>query len=126
MELAALLNAASRIRAEHANVIKALKDAIRKKETELAELRTELAIAEGHAGRAVPPMRNQRTGGRRDWHAVLDQLPVEFAAPDISAVPGMGKVEQKEIFAAITRWIKAGRARRLSRGVYRKVTKAAI
>lgn len=125
MELTALLNAASRIRAQHANVIKTLKEAIRKKETELAELRTELAIAEGHAGRAVPPMRNQRTGGRRDWHAVLDQLPGEFAAADISAIAGMGKVGQKEIFAAITRWIKAGRARRLSRGVYRKVTKAA-
>jgi hypothetical protein len=126
MEIAALVNAANRIRAEHANVIKALKEAIRKKETELAELRTELAIAEGHTGRAVPPMRNQRTGGRRDWHAVLDQLPGEFGAPDISAVAGMGNVAHKEIFAAITRWIKAGRARRLSPGVYRKVTKAAI
>jgi hypothetical protein len=123
MESTELLDAAKRIHVEHANVIKMLKEAIRKKEVELAELRTELAIAEGHSERAVPPMRNQRHGGRRDWHAILDGLPTEFDTSDIRAIPGMGKLQQSEIFAGIARWIGAGRAHRLSRGVYRKSTK---
>ena len=60
-------------------------------------------------------------GGRIDWRIVLDQLPKQFKAADIHLVRGLKSKRPSEVFAAITRWIQTGLARRKARGLYEKV-----
>lgn len=65
-----------------------------------------------------PKGEHKPAAGRTDWSAILDKLPKAFVAGDVQAVrPGA----PTEIFAAITRWIKAGTVERAGRGKYRKV-----
>ena len=62
-----------------------------------------------------------RRGGRINWREVLKQLPKQFKASDVRTVRGLKGKRPSEIFAAITRWINAGSAKRRARGVYEKV-----
>jgi hypothetical protein len=66
------------------------------------------------AGRAI-------RGGRIDWRAVLEQLPKQFKAADVRMVRAIKDKRPSEVFAAITRWIEMGSARRKARGLYEKV-----
>jgi hypothetical protein len=59
-------------------------------------------------------------GGRINWRVVLQQLPRQFKASDVRSVRGLRGKRPSEIFAAITRWINAGSAKRKARGVYEK------
>lgn len=59
-------------------------------------------------------------GGRINWRVVLQQLPKQFKASDVRSVRGLRGKRPSEIFAAITRWINAGSAKRKARGVYEK------
>jgi len=52
---------------------------------------------------------------------VLSALPKQFKAADVRNVRGLKQKRPSEIFAAITRWIDAGAARRRARGVYERV-----
>ncbi len=61
------------------------------------------------------------SNGRINWRAVLQQLPKQFRASDVRRVRGLKSKRPSEIFAAITRWIDAGLAKRRSRGVYEKM-----
>jgi hypothetical protein len=104
-----------------------LRKEIRTTETELRRLKEEesrLSMLIG--GRASPPGRVASTrvasrGGRVNWRAVLDQLPKQFRAVDVHLVKGLRSKRPSEVFAAITRWIQTGSARRKARGLYERV-----
>ncbi len=100
-----------------------LRKEIRTRETELRRLKEEesrLSMLIG--GKASSAMRTISTrGGRIDWRIVLDQLPKQFKAADIHLVRGLESKRPSEVFAAITRWIQTGLARRKARGLYEKV-----
>ncbi|HXN87738.1 MAG TPA: hypothetical protein VN867_16810 [Candidatus Binataceae bacterium] len=102
---------------------------IRAKEIELRRLKEEEArlislIGQSSAspsrGRAAKTAGASRTP-RVNWREVLDQLPRKFQAADVRAVRGIKGKRPSEVFAAITRWIDLGAARRRSRGMYEKV-----
>jgi hypothetical protein len=59
-------------------------------------------------------------GGRVNWRTVLDQLPKQFKASHVRGVRGLKGKRPSEIFAAITRWIDSGLAKRKARGVNTK------
>ena len=69
------------------------------------------------AGAAAPSV----GGGRINWRTVLQQMPKQFKASDVRGVRGLKGKRPSEIFAAITRWIDAGMAKRKARGVYERV-----
>jgi hypothetical protein len=100
-----------------------LRKEIRTRETELRRLKEEesrLSMLIG--GKASLATRTISTrGGRIDWRIVLDQLPKQFKAADIHLVRGLESKRPSEVFAAITRWIQTGLARRKARGLYEKV-----
>jgi hypothetical protein len=100
-----------------------LRKEIRTRETELRRLKEEEArLSMLIGGRASSATRATSTrGGRIDWRVVLDQLPKQFKAADIRLVRGLEGKRPSEVFAAITRWIQMGSARRKARGVYEKV-----
>lgn len=95
---------------------------IRIKESELARLKEEesrLGLLVGAPVAAREAAAAPR-GGRINWRAVLEQLPKQFKASDIRAVRSLKNKRPSEIFAAITRWIDAGLAKRKARGLYEK------
>ncbi|MGC1676370.1 MAG: hypothetical protein WA740_02455 [Candidatus Binataceae bacterium] len=47
-------------------------------------------------------------------------MPKQFKAADVRGVRGLKGKRPSEIFAAITRWIDGGMAKRKSRGVYER------
>jgi len=59
-------------------------------------------------------------GGRINWRNVLAQLPKQFKASNVRQLRGLKDKRPSEIFAAITRWIDAGLAKRKTRGLYEK------
>ena len=105
-----------------------LRKEIRTKETELRRLKEEesrLSMLIGPqpsspSGRAASGRAATR-GGRVNWRAVLEQLPRQFKASDVRGVRGLRGKRPSEVFAAITRWIQMGSARRKTRGLYEKV-----
>jgi hypothetical protein len=105
-----------------------LRKEIRTKEIELRRLKQEesrLSMLIGRqasttSGRATSARAGAR-GGRVNWRAVLEQLPRQFKAADVHLVRGLKGKRPSEVFAAITRWIQMGSARRKARGVYEKV-----
>jgi len=102
-----------------------LRKEIRAKETELRRLREEESrlsmLISGAAGSSAPSAQMANRGGRINWLAVLEQLPRQFKAADVHRVRGLERKRPSEVFAAITRWIQMGSARRKARGLYAKV-----
>lgn len=105
---------------------------IRNKEMELRRLKEEesrLGLLVGaRQGAPAPAGRAPRRGGgggggRINWRTVLQQLPKQFKASDVRGVRGLKGKRPSEIFAAITRWINAGMAKRKARGIYEKTEK---
>jgi hypothetical protein len=99
-----------------------LRKDIRLKESILSKLKQEEArlgslIGRGGASKAV----SSGPSGRVNWRTVLSALPKQFKAADVREVRGLKAKRPSEIFAAITRWIDAGSARRKARGVYERV-----
>jgi hypothetical protein len=103
-----------------------LRKDIRAKQMELSRLKDEesrlsslvgrsgkMAAAGGRAG-------GVSGGGRINWRSVLAQLPKQFKASDVRNVRGLKQKRPSEIFAAITRWIDGGMAKRKARGLYEK------
>jgi hypothetical protein len=102
---------------------------IRVKEAELARLKTELSrlgslvgSSRGASRSAAPASSGRRAArsGRINWRTVLTQLPRQFKASDVREVRGLKQKRPSEIFAAITRWIDGGMAKRKSRGLYER------
>jgi hypothetical protein len=105
-----------------------LRKEIRTKETELRRLKEEESRLRMLIGRQVSSAFGRSAsahaaspGGRVNWLAVLDQLPRQFKAADVHMVKGLNGKRPSEVFAAITRWIQMGSARRKARGVYERV-----
>ena len=101
-----------------------LRKEIRTHETALNRLKDEESRLRTLVGRAAGGG-TQRTGGksrggRINWRTVLSQLPKQFKASHVRSVRGLKNKRPSEIFAAITRWIDAGMAKRKARGVYEK------
>jgi hypothetical protein len=102
-------------------LVKLRKD-IRSKESILNKLREEerrlgALIGRGGGSKAI----SSGPRGRVDWRTVLSALPKQFKASDVRNVRGLKGKRPSEIFAAITRWIDAGAAKRKARGVYERV-----
>ncbi len=71
--------------------------------------------------RAKMTARRGGRGGRINWKEILSQLPKQFKAADVRGVRGLKGKRPSEIFAAITRWIDGGMAKRKARGLYERV-----
>jgi len=98
-----------------------LRNEIKKKEGEVRRLRDEESRLSALTGRASAAPRSAGKGaGRINWKTVLSQLPRQFKASDIRKVRGLADKRPSEIFAAITRWIEGGMAKRKKRGLYEK------
>jgi hypothetical protein len=97
-----------------------LRKDIRSKESILSKLRHEEARLGSLIGRGTGAARAV-SSGRVNWRTVLASLPKQFKAADVRQVRGLKGKRPSEIFAAITRWIDAGTAKRKARGVYERV-----
>lgn len=99
-----------------------LRKTIRTKESELNRLKAEesrLGLLVGRASGGTDIGGGSR--GRINWRQVHIQLPKQFKASDVRNVRGLKQKRPSEIFAAITRWIDSGMAKRRARGVYEKI-----
>jgi hypothetical protein len=113
------------------SVLSKLRRDIRAMESELARLkRDEEALgriagrggASTQGGRAprAAGARGEGSRGRINWRNVLAQLTKQFKASNVHQVRGLNDKRSSEIFAAITRWVEAGLAKRKTRGLYQK------
>jgi hypothetical protein len=101
-----------------------LRKDIRAMEMKLGRLKQEEARLGHLIGRSSAGKERSSSGGMRgrvNWRSVLSSLPKQFKASDVRNVRGLKQKRPSEIFAAITRWIEAGSAKRRSRGVYERV-----
>jgi hypothetical protein len=129
--LGGVTSAFERVQRQARNLLNELRSQIQTKENELKRLREEEArLTNLLGGSSVAPApspaaRSASTGGgggggRVDWRAVLKQVPRQFKASDVRKVRGLKDKRPSEIFAAITRWIDAGLAKRKTRGLYER------
>jgi len=98
-----------------------LRKDIRSKESILSKLKQEEARLGSLIGRGAGAAAGTVSSGRVNWRTVLASLPKQFKAADVRQVRGLKGKRPSEIFAAITRWIEAGTAKRKARGVYERV-----
>jgi hypothetical protein len=125
-------SAIRQVRRQASSVLAKLHKDIRTKEIELARLKRDeesLGRLAGRGGAGSGGARAPRAagggasgggGGRINWRSVLAQLPKQFKASNVRQVRGLKDKRPSEIFAAITRWIDAGLAKRKTRGLYEK------
>ncbi|SRR5579885_364862 len=122
--LGGVTSAFARIQRQARSVLANLREQIRAKESELSRLKQEearLSSLLGGSREAAPAPEAGRVGkGRINWRNVLKQMPKQFTASDVRKVRGLKDKRPSEIFAAITRWIDAGLAKRKSRGIYER------
>jgi len=129
---ASTASAIRQFRRQAGSVLAKLRKDIRAKEIELAQLKRDEESLGRLAGRGVAGGVSARApraagggggggGGRINWRNVLGQLPKQFKASNVRQVRGLKDKRPSEIFAAITRWIEAGLAKRKTRGLYEKV-----
>ena len=124
-------SAIRQVRRQASSVLAKLRKDIRTKEIELARLKRDeesLGRLAGRGSVSGGATRGPRAaasasgggGGRINWRNVLAQLPKQFKASNVRQVRGLKDKRPSEIFAAITRWIDAGLAKRKTRGLYEK------
>jgi hypothetical protein len=118
------------LRRQAGSALAQLRREIRATEIEIAQLKrdeeslgrlTGRGNAGGGGARAPRAARGGGGGGGRiNWRNVLAQLPKQFKASNVRQVRGLKDKRPSEIFAAITRWIEAGLAKRKTRGLYER------
>ena len=129
--LGGVTSAFERIQRQARTVLGGLRGQIRAKENELLRLKHEEARLShllgggGRTGQAPRAAAAAAAGGgvgrgRINWREVLKQMPKQFKASDVRRVRGLKSKRPSEIFAAITRWIDAGLAKRKKRGIYER------
>jgi hypothetical protein len=128
--LGGVTSAFERIQRQARTVLGGLRGQIRAKENELLRLKQEearLSHLLGGGGKAGQTARAAAAApgggggrGRINWREVLKQMPKQFKASDVRRVRGLKSKRPSEIFAAITRWIDAGLAKRKKRGIYER------
>jgi hypothetical protein len=126
-KLDGVTSAFERIQRQARGLLTDLRGQIRTKEEELRRLKQEESRLSGLLGGSVaravsaaPARTAPKGGGRINWRDVLKQMPKQFKASDVRNVRGLKSKRPSEIFAAITRWIEAGMAKRKTRGVYER------
>jgi hypothetical protein len=127
---ASTASAIRQVRRQAGAVLAKLRKDIRALETELTRLKHDEDLwgrlaGRGSAGGGVARAPRAASGGgggggRINWRNVLAQLPKQFKASNVRQVRGLKDKRPSEIFAAITRWIEAGLAKRKNRGLYEK------
>jgi len=127
---ASTASAIRQVRRQAGAVLAKLRKDIRALETELARLKHDEDLwgrlaGRGSAGGGVARAPRAASGGgggggRINWRNVLAQLPKQFKASNVRQIRGLKDKRPSEIFAAITRWIEAGLAKRKNRGLYEK------
>jgi len=129
---ASTASAIRQVRRQAGTVLAKLRKDIRAMEAELARLKHDEDLWERLTGRGSARGAVARApraasaggggggGGRINWRSVLAQLPKQFKASNVRQIRGLKDKRPSEIFAAITRWIEAGLAKRKTRGVYEK------
>jgi len=127
--LGGVTSAFERIQRQARTVLGGLRGQIRAKENELLRLKQEearLSHLLGGGGRMAGQTARAAAAsggggrGRINWREVLKQMPKQFKASDVRRVRGLKSKRPSEIFAAITRWIDAGLAKRKKRGIYER------
>jgi len=127
--LGGVTSAFERIQRQARTVLGGLRGQIRAKENELLRLKQEearLSHLLGGGGRMARQTARAAAAsggggrGRINWREVLKQMPKQFKASDVRRVRGLKSKRPSEIFAAITRWIDAGLAKRKKRGIYER------
>ncbi|HKF27707.1 MAG TPA: hypothetical protein VKB29_00665 [Candidatus Binataceae bacterium] len=127
--LGGVTSAFERIQRQARTVLGGLRGQIRAKENELLRLKQEearLSHLLGGGGRTAGQTARAAAAsggggrGRINWREVLKQMPKQFKASDVRRVRGLKSKRPSEIFAAITRWIDAGLAKRKKRGIYER------
>ena len=127
--LGGVTSAFERIQRQARTVLGGLRGQIRAKENELLRLKQEEARLShllggggkaGQTARAAAAPGGGGGRGRINWREVLKQMPKQFKASDVRRVRGLRSKRPSEIFAAITRWIDAGLAKRKKRGMYER------
>ena len=126
--LGGVTSAFERIQRQARTVLGGLRGQIRVKENELLRLKQEearlshLLSGGGKAGQTARAVAAAGGAGRGriNWREVLKQMPKQFKASDVRRVRGLKSKRPSEIFAAITRWIDAGLAKRKKRGIYER------
>lgn len=119
----AATSAFQQVQRQARTLLSKLRKEIRKKESELGKLKHEEARLGNLMGRSNAATNRGMRGmrGRVNWRSVLSALPKQFKASDVRNVRGLKQKRPSEIFAAITRWIDAGSAKRKARGVYERI-----
>jgi hypothetical protein len=128
---ASTASAIRQVQRQAGSVLGKLRKDIRTMEIELARLKRDEESLGRLAGRGATGggvAREPRAagsaagggGGRINWRNVLAQLPKQFKASNVRQLRGLKDKRPSEIFAAITRWIDAGLAKRKTRGLYEK------
>jgi hypothetical protein len=128
---ASTASAIRQVQRQAGSVLGKLRKDIRTLEIELARLKRDeesLGRLAGRGGAGGGAARGPRAaaagggggGGRINWRNVLAQLPKQFKASNVRQLRGLKDKRPSEIFAAITRWIDAGLAKRKTRGLYEK------
>jgi len=112
-------SAVGKLRRQAGSALTQLRKEIRAKEIELAQLKRDEESLGRLTGRGSTSG-GGGGGGRINWRNVLAQLPKQFKASNVRQVRGLKDKRPSEIFAAITRWIEAGLAKRKTRGLYEK------
>ena len=107
-------------------LLSALRNEIRSMEMGLRQLKDEesqLARLAGMGGgtHMAANGTNRKSGGRVNWGMVLEQMPKQFRAADVSKLPSIKGKRSSEIFAGISRWVEAGAVKRKERGLYERV-----
>ena len=127
--LGGVTSAFERIQRQARTVLGGLRGQIRAKENELLRLKQEEArlshllgggARAGQTARVAASAGGGGGRGRINWREVLKQMPKQFKASDVRRVRGLKSKRPSEIFAAITRWIDAGLAKRKKRGIYER------
>jgi hypothetical protein len=122
--------AINRMQQQARSLLGSLRQEIRAKEAEVKRLREKEAGLARLIGTGAAPARRGGGGGgggggasrgRINWRVVLKQMPKQFKASDVRKVRGLKGKRPSEIFAAITRWIEGGMAKRKARGIYERV-----
>jgi len=128
---ASTASAIRQVQRQAGSVLGKLRKDIRTLEIELARLKRDEESLGRLAGRGSADGGSARApraasasggggGGRINWRTVLTQLPKQFKASNVRELRGLKDKRPSEIFAAITRWIDAGLAKRKTRGLYEK------
>lgn len=125
---ASTASAIRQVQRQAGSVLGKLRKDIRTLEIEIARLKRDEESLGRLAGRGSagggsarePRAASAGGGGRINWRNVLTQLPKQFKASNVRQLRGLKDKRPSEIFAAITRWIDAGLAKRKTRGLYEK------